>query len=447
MPALNTDLYELTMAAGFVAAGKADETATFELTVRRLPDHRNFLLAAGLQQAVDYLTSLRFEPEEIRYLRSLEQFQHAPEAFFQRLQKFRFTGMLFAVPEGTPVFAGEPIAVVRAPLMEAQLVETFLLATFGFQTSIASKAARCVLAAQGRPVIEFGSRRAHSPAAAVLAARAAFVGGCVGTSNTEAGMRFGIPVSGTAAHSWTVAFETEQQSFKQLQALLGDATVFLVDTYDPVEGTRRAAQLGHPAWGVRIDSGDLASVSRRVRALLDDCGLPDAKIIATNDLDEHRIQELVRVGAPIDAFGVGTQLSTSADAPALSAVYKLVELETEGRVRYTAKFSTDKETLPGAKQVYRREASDFISLSSECASAGSPLLRPLLFGGEIVEPLPSLEHIQCIAAHNIASLPSHLLDLDNLHPYRIEISDKLSEVRDKLRAEYLAQAPAAEASS
>lgn len=445
MPALNTDLYELTMAAGFVVAGKADEAATFELTVRRLPDHRNFLVAAGLQQAVDYLTTLRFEPAEVAYLRSLDQFQNAPEDFFSRLEQMRFTGDLFAMPEGTPFFPSEPVAIIRAPLIQAQLVETYLLSMISFQTTIASKAARCVLASEGKPISEFGSRRAHSPAAAVLAARAAFVGGCTGTSNTEAGMRFGIPVFGTAAHSWTMAFESEEQSFRELQALLGEGTVFLVDTYDSVEGTRRAARLGHPAWGIRLDSGDLLHVSRQVRQLLDHCGLSDAKIMATNDLDEYRIAELVRDGAPINSFGVGTQLSTSADAPALAAVYKLVELETDGRVRYTAKFSAEKETLPGAKQIYRRDTFDFMSLSSECASAGVPLLRPIIFGGELVEPLPPLTAIQLNAARNIAALPDQFRSLDRQPPYPIEISRRLTQLRDKLRANYLSQVPTANA--
>src|SRR3954447_3170643 len=220
MSALNTDLYELTMAAGYFAAGKTNEVATFELTTRRLPHGRNFLLAAGLQQAVEYVLNLRFEKDEIDYLRSLPHFQNSSPEFFRFLSDLRFTGDLFAVPEGTPVFSNEPIAIVRAPIVEAQLVETYLLSTFVFQTMVASKAARCVLAGEGRPIVEFGSRRAHSPGAGVLAGRAAFIGGCGGTSNTEAGMRFGIPVFGTAAHSWTMAFRDEEQSFRALQDLL-----------------------------------------------------------------------------------------------------------------------------------------------------------------------------------------------------------------------------------
>lgn len=237
MSALNTDLYELTMAAGYFLAGKASEIATFELSARRMPESRNFLLAAGLQQAVEYLQNLRFQPEEIAYLRTLPHFKKAPADFFDFLAKLRFTGDLFALPEGTPVFPNEPIAIVRGPLIEAQLVETYLLSTFAFQTSVASKAARCAISSGGRPVVEFGSRRAHSPSAGILAGRAAFLGGCSGTSNTEAGMRFGIPVFGTAAHSWTMSFGSEEEAFRRLQELLGDSTVFLIDTYDTIEGT------------------------------------------------------------------------------------------------------------------------------------------------------------------------------------------------------------------
>jgi nicotinate phosphoribosyltransferase len=434
--ALNADLYELTMAAGYVAARKTDEIATFELMIRRLPKHRNFLVAAGLAQAIDYLRSLRFAPEEIDYLRSLEQFQNAPPQFFEVLAGLRFTGDLFAMPEGTPVFPGEPLAIVRAPIVEAQIVETYLLATLGFQSSVASKAARCVQAAEGRPILEFGSRRAHSPAAAVLAARAAYIGGCAGTSNTLAGMRFGVPVSGTSAHSWTMSFESEQESFRELQQLLGDGTVFLVDTYDPVEGTRRAALLGHPAWGVRLDSGDLKVLSRRVRKLLDECDLTDTKIFATNDLDEHRIADLVRDGAPIDAFGVGTQLSTSADAPALGAVYKLVELRQEGRTRYTAKYSPEKGTLPGAKQIYRRKNCDWMCLSTECSTDGEPLLRPVLIGGELLEPLPSLLESQQHARRSIAALPSQLLSIEAFAPYVVEPSVRLAALAEEIRLQY-----------
>ena len=256
MNALLTDLYELTMAAGYFDAGKASEKATFELTIRRLPEHRNYVIAAGLPQIVDYLLNLSFTAEEIAYLRGLPQFALASPAFFDYLRDFRFTGDLFAVPEGTILFAGEPALTLRAPIVEAQIPETYLLSAITFQTLIASKAARCAEAAGTRPVVEFGTRRAHSPEAGTLGARAAYIGGCAGTSNTLAGFRYGIPVMGTAAHSWVMSFACEMEAFRKLQRVLGAATVQLLDTYDTLEGARHAAKLGGPMWGVRLDSGD-----------------------------------------------------------------------------------------------------------------------------------------------------------------------------------------------
>jgi nicotinate phosphoribosyltransferase len=435
MSALNTDLYQLTMAAGYFVSGKTAEEATFELTVRRLPETRNFLVAAGLQQAIEYLLTLEFHVEEVDYLRSLRQFRHVPAEFFDFLSTLRFTGDLFAVPEGTPVFANEPIAIVRAPLVEAQLIETYLLSTFAFQTSIASKAARCVLAADGRSVVEFGSRRAHSPEAGILAGRAAYLAGCSGTSNAESGLRFDIPVFGTAAHSWTMAFPSEEESFRALQRLLGESSVFLLDTYDTIEAAHLVTRIGPPCWGVRLDSGDLVQLSRQVRRILDEGGLPDAKIFATNDLNEHRLADLVREGAPIDSFGVGTQLSTSADAPALSAVYKLVELKRDRKIHYTAKFSDEKSTLPGAKQIYRYPDRDVVALASECNAdfKGEPLLRPILMKGELVETNPSSAAIQRYAQSRIAALPKRLHSLNQTDPYLVQISSRLIQMAENLR--------------
>lgn len=396
MRALQTDLYELTMAAGYFAAGKTEDKAVFELFVRRLPENRDFLIAAGLEQAVDYLCNLRFTSEQIDYLRTLPQFAHAPEPFWEYLREFRFTGNVFAMREGTPFFAGEPIVTVSAPLIEAQLAETYLLGVMAFQSMIASKAARIVAAAKGRAVVEFGARRAHGPDAAVLAARAAFIAGCAGTSNVETGFRFGVPVFGTSAHSWVLAFEDETESFRSLQKLLGEGTIYLIDSYDTIEGAKKAVALGPPLWGVRLDSGDLVALAKQVRRILDDAGFRQAKIMATSDLNEDRIRAVVEAGAPINAFGVGTELATSFDAPALSAVYKLVELESGGRKRYTAKYSPDKQTLPGAKQVFRFEMHDVIACSGECsperssgASQPEALLRPIIIAGSPAGRLPS----------------------------------------------------------
>jgi nicotinate phosphoribosyltransferase len=434
MNGLLTDLYELTMAAGYFEAGKSEERATFEFTVRKLPAHRNFVIAAGLPQVVDYLLHLSFTPEEIDYLRGLPQFRHAPPAFFDFLSRLQFTGDLFAVPEGTPLFAGEPLLTIRAPIIEAQIPETYLLSAITFQTLIATKAARCAAAAEGRDVIEFGTRRAHTPEAGVLGARAAFIGGCSATSNTLAGYRFGIPVSGTSAHSWVMSFSSELEAFRKLQSVLGESTVQLLDTYDPIEGARHAASLGRPLWGVRLDSGDFIAQSRQVRAILDQAGLHDARIMASGDLDEYKIRDLLQAGAPLDAFGVGTQLATSADAPSMGAIYKLVELDVEGIKRFTAKYSEEKHSYPGAKQVFRDVARDVIARSGECGR-GEALMRPVILGGRLVEPLPALEQARARSAEYVAKLPPAVRGLEESVPWPVIYSRELRELIGQTRAE------------
>lgn len=384
MNALLTDLYELTMAAGYFAAGKHNDLATFELSIRRLPAHRDYIVIAGLQQALEYLVNLRFTAEEIAYLRGLPQFRNADPAFFDYLAEFRFTGNVFAVPEGTPIFAGEPILTLKAPIIQAQIPETYLLSTLTFQTLIASKASRIVTAAQGRDVFEFGTRRAHTPEAGVLAARAAYIGGCAGTSNTLAGFRFGVPVFGTAAHSWVMSFASETEAFRQLQTLLGQNVVQLIDTYDTLEGTRRAIAVGEPLLAVRLDSGDFMALSREVRKLLDAAGMTKTKIMLSGDLNEDRIQTLVAAGAPVDSFGVGTELATSADAPSMGAIYKLVELESGGVSRATAKYSADKASLPGSKQIFRYSDHDLIACSGECCGGAEALQKPVMINGQIL---------------------------------------------------------------
>jgi nicotinate phosphoribosyltransferase len=432
---LLTDLYELTMGAGYFAAGISEEQATFELTIRRLPTSRNYGIAAGLAQAVEYLMSARFAEEDIRYLRSLPQFARASEEFFGRLRRFHFSGDLFAMREGTPVFGGEPVLTVRGPLIEAQLAETYLLASIGYQSMVAAKAARVVSAAGGRAVVEFGTRRAHSPQAGVLAGRAAYIGGCIGTSNTLAGSRFGIPVYGTAAHSWVLAFPDEETAFRRLQELLGDATVYIVDTYDTLDGVRKAASLGEPLWGIRLDSGDLLGLSREARHILDSAGLSHAKIMATGDLNEYRIRDLVAAGAPIDAFGVGTELATSADAPNLGVVYKLVELRSDGISRYTAKFSEDKMTYPGAKQVFRYRNHDEIACAWECRppESAEALIHPILVEGKLVEPLPSVAEVRSYAGKALADLPPACVRLESPVPYRTEYTPALLGLAEEAR--------------
>lgn len=438
MTGLLTDLYQITMAAGYYEAGKANEIATFELFFRRLPRYRNYVVAAGLAQAVDYLLNLKYTDEEIDYLRGLSQFHRAPSQFFDALRELRFTGDLFAMPEGTPIFANEPFLTIRAPLVEAQIAETYLLSTIGFQSLIATKASRIVEVAQGRAVVDFGTRRAHSPEAGVLAGRASYIGGCIGTSNTETGFRYGIPVFGTAAHSWVQAFPSEKEAFGRLQNLLGDATAYLIDTYDTLDGAHTAAALGPPLWGVRLDSGNLVELSREVRKILDDAGLNNAKIMATSDLNEYKILEFAAAGAPIDAFGVGTDLATSTDSPNLGVVYKLVELDG----RFTAKFSEDKHTLPGAKQVFRFAGHDVIACTWECLGCGADepsaqaLLRPVMLNGKLVEPLPTASAARRHAAESVKRLPLAVRSLfDTGQDYRVEHSRELSALYEKVQHE------------
>ncbi len=432
MNGLLTDLYELTMAAGYFEAGKVDEKATFELAIRRLPPHRNFVLAAGLPQVVDYLLNLGFSAEEVDYLRGLEQFRNASPAFWDYLRRLRFTGDLFAVPEGTPLFAAEPMLTIRAPIVEAQIPETYLLSALAFQSLIASKAGRSVEAGGGRPVVEFGTRRAHTPEAGVLGARAAYIGGCSATSNTLAGFRYGVPVTGTSAHSWVMSFPCEMEAFRRLQRVLGESTIQLLDTYDSLEGARHAAKLGKPLSGVRIDSGDFASLARQVRAILDEAGLTETKIMASGDLDEYKIRDLVSAGAPIDIFGLGTQLATSADAPNLSATYKLVELDISGIKRFTAKYSQDKISVPGSKQVFRDVARDVIARSGECGR-GEALMKPVILGGRLIEPLPTIDQARAHAAQSVAKLAPALRQLEVGEPWPVIYSRELRELIDRTR--------------
>lgn len=378
--------------------GMRDE-ATFELFVRHLPANRRFLVVAGLEQALAYLEAVRFDAESCEWLRSLDRFD--PE-FLGWLGRLRFTGEVWAIPEGELAYASEPLLQVRAPLPEAQLVETFLLNAVLFQTMVASKAARCVLAAGGRPIVEFGTRRAHGTDASIKAARAAYVGGCAGTSNVLAGRLYGIPVSGTMAHSYVMSFEDETEAFRAYAAEFGAQTILLVDTYDTLEGTRRAAVVGRElaARGerlraVRLDSGDIHSLAPAVRAILDEAGLTETQIFLSGDLTEWRIADLVSSGAPVDAFGVGTELSTSADAPNLAGVYKLVDYA--GRPR--RKRSPEKATTGGRKQVWRAPSGDVLAGHDEQLE-GRPLLERFMARGRTRAPVPSLAAVRerCLAA-------------------------------------------------
>lgn len=436
--ALSTDLYELTMMAGYFEAGK-NERATFELFVRDLPPNRAFLVAAGLEQSLDYLEGLRFRSDEIAYLRALPNLAPLPSAFFDSfLPGFGFTGDMWAVPEGTPVFPHEPIVRVTAPLPEAQLVETALLANITYQTSVASKAARVVYAAAGRPVLEFGSRRAHGTEAACLAARAACLAGCASTSNVEAGFRFGIPVSGTMAHSWVMSFDEETQAFRNYSNLFGDRAVLLIDTYDTVAAARRIVAEGMRPPAVRVDSGDLAVVIPAVRAIFDAAGLGATQILASGDLDEWRIGTLIEAGVPVDGFGVGTSVSTSIDAPALGGIYKLVEIERGGRMLPVLKRSPGKRGYPAAKQAWRlfqegRAAADLLGLAAEKAPAGGvPLLRPVVAAGKRLVPRRPLMELRDECLRAVGGLPRDLRALDLAGDYPVKISTELQDLTDRL---------------
>ena len=433
--ALSTDLYELTMMAGYHAAGVMPR-ATFELYVRELPINRSFLIAAGLEQALEYLENLRFRPEDIEYLRDLPNLQGVqPEFFDEYLPRFRFTGDVWAVEEGTPVFPPAPLLRVTARLPEAQFVETALLAQIAFQTSVASRAARVVEAASGRPVVEFGARRAHGIEAGLYAARAAFLGGCDSTSSVEAGRRFGIPVSGTMAHSWVMAFPDEPAAFRQYAEVFGDHTVILLDTYDTLAAARWLAASGLRPRAVRLDSGDVVSLSRSVRMILDAAGLRATTIFASGDLDEWRIAEILAAGAPVDGFGVGAALSTSSDAPSLGAIYKLVEIDRAGGAVPIMKHSPGKETYPGRKQVWRvfdhgLAVEDIVGLADEpCASRGRPLLTRAMTGGHREVAPPPLAELRTRCRRAIAELPVTVRRLHDPARYPVRFDEPLQSTR------------------
>lgn len=409
-PALVTDLYELTMAAAYQADGIEHE-ATFELFVRSLPPQRRFLLAAGLDDALDGLASWRFDGDDIAYLASLGMF---PRQFLDRLQGLRFTGDVWAVPEGEVVFAGEPLVRVTAPLVEAQLVETWLLNRIASQTMLASKAARVALACGDRSFVDFSARRDHGVDAAMAAARAAWMCGAAGTSLVAAGRRFGIPLTGTMAHSFVMSYDDERDAFRAYARCFPHGVVLLIDTYDTLEGARHAVEVanelaseGITLAAVRLDSGDLGALARQVRAILDDGGLGGVRILASGDLDEHRVAALLAGGAPIDAFGIGTQLGTSADAPTLGAVYKLVEDADGPKV----KLASGKVTLPGPKQVWRLDGRDVLSLDHEEVPGGRPLLAPVMAGGRRTG-VESLDRIRERAVAALDALPPALRSLD-----------------------------------
>ena len=435
---LLTDLYELTMAAGYFQT-RFDGTATFELFVRHLPPHRNFLVAAGLEQALEYLENVRFSPEEVDYLRRHRAFGHIQKDFFEYLAGFRFTGDVWAMPEGTLAFPGEPLMRVTAPAIESQIMETYLLATLSYQTMIASKAARIFMTAQGRQVVDFSARRAHGGHASLLSARAAEIGGCHGTSNTLAGEAFGIETYGTQAHSWVMAHKDEAEAFSHFLDAFPEGSVLLVDTYNVRNAVKTIIKLKRKPGGIRLDSGDLAADSIWARRALDQAGWNDVKIFASGDLDEYKIRQLLRGGAKIDAFGVGTALGTPGDAPHLNLIYKLTEVERGGKVTEAAKFSHAKATYPGRKQVFRYSnargefASDKIALEDERPNGGEPLLVQVMRGGRRIAPAEPINTLRGRCMAGLERLPQRFRQIHRSAKYPVHYSERLTALQEKVR--------------
>lgn len=432
--ALFTDLYELSMLQAYLEEDMQQEAA-FSLFVRRLPEQRNYLLACGLDDALRLLEELRFDADALAYLEA----QGFPDRFLRYLEGFRFGGDVFALPEGTPFFAGEPIVEIVAPMPEAQLVETVVMNQVHVQTVLASKAARVVTGAAGRRVVDFGMRRTHGLDAALKSARAFYVAGVHATSNVAAGQAYGIPLSGTMAHSYVEAHDVEYEAFRRFAAVHPE-TVLLVDTYDTEQGVENVVALARelgPAFrvkGVRLDSGDLASLARRARQILDAAGLESLEIFASGGLDEHDVAALIEAGAPIDGFGVGTSMGIAADAPGLDIAYKLVSYAGRDRV----KLSTGKATLPGRKQVFR-VASDGVALRDVIGChdellPGRPLLRQVMKAGRrTAAGSEGLEAARERAREEIAQLPAPVRGLKPADPpFPVEISAELERDREEV---------------
>jgi nicotinate phosphoribosyltransferase len=427
-PELLTDRYQLAMAASYLAQGRAHDRVAFELFVRELPEHRGYLLTAGLQTAVGYLEELRFEQRSLDYL---ERSLTCEPPLLEVLADLRFEGDVDAMPEGTVAFANEPLLRVEGPRLVCQIAESFLLNLVNFQTLVATKAARIVQAAAGRPVVDFGFRRAHGGEAGVLAARSAYIGGVIATATVAAGYEWGIPTTGTMSHSYVMGFASELEAYC---AFLRDQPVrptLLIDTYETVEGARlaaRAARLtGVEPAAVRLDSGDVDALSREVRGVLDEAGLDATGIFCSGDLDEYRIEQLVSAGAPIDGFGAGTRLVTGGDVSALGGVYKLVE--SDGRP--VMKRSSRKATLPGRHQVFRSDAGDVIGLVDE-ELQGDPLLVPAMRGGRRVADAPSLDAVRDRARAELSALPDRVRELRDPATVRPALSPGVGALREEL---------------
>lgn len=429
--ALVTDLYELNMAASYLGRGM-DSPATFSLFVRNLPPNRGFLVAAGLEDCLSFLESFAFEDEDVVWLRG----NGFDDAAVDALAAMRFSGDVHAAPEGRVVLANEPILEVTAPLPEAQLVETYLLTQVTFQTAVATKAARCRLAAPDIDLVDFALRRTQGVDAGMAVARLSAIAGFVATSNVEAARRFGLRAAGTMAHSYIEAFPTEADAFRAFAEDNPERSTFLVDTYDTLEGVRTAIgvirELGlEDSLGVRLDSGDLAGLARQTRRLLDEAGFPHVRIFVSGGLDEHDLERFVREGAPIDAAGLGTRVGVSADAPYVDSVYKLVQFGEHP----VLKLSADKATLPGPKQVWRRLPieEDVLATRDEAGPEGfEPLLVPVMVGGARVGPPDTIEEARARLAHDLDGLPPAARDLEEPEAPGVRLSSPLASLTEEV---------------
>ncbi len=438
---LFTDLYELTMAAVYFER-EMFAPATFSFFIRSYPKNWRFFIALGVEEVLSFLENFSFSEEDLAYLEGLGLFK---PTFLDFLKDLRFTGDVFAMPEGTVFFAGEPLLEITAPIIQAQLIETFVINTLCFETLIASKAVRSVLAAAGRPVVDFSARRTHGVDAALKVARASYLAGFVATSNVLAGKLYDLPVTGTMAHSFIESFPSEKEAFLAFAEIFPDNTILLLDTYDTLAAAKKAVEVaqwlktqGKRLKGVRLDSGDLVSLSKEVRRILDEHGLSEVKIFASGGLDEYKIAEILAQGAPIDAFGVGTKMGVSADAPYLDAAYKLVAYND----RPVTKLSTGKKTLAGAKQVFRREENgilkeDFIGLREETIEKARPLLKPLMQKGKRLSPPEKLTSIREKIQSEIAKVPNALKEI---YPsqrafYPVHITPRLEALQQRTEEE------------
>ena len=463
------DFYELTMANGYFVKGMADRITYFDIFFREIPDGGGFAIAAGLEQIIDYVKNLHFTEDDIEYLRDRDCFD---ERFLEMLRNFRFTGDIWAVPEGTPIFPSEPVITVRAPAYQAQFIETYLLLVFNHQSLVATKANRIVRAAEGRPVSEFGSRRAQGASAAILGARAAYIGGCSSTACAIADERFGIPAVGTMAHSWVQMFDSEYEAFDSYCKLYPNAATLLVDTYNVLKsGVPNAIKAfkanGITKCGVRIDSGDITYLTRKTRRLLDEAGMTDCKIVVSNSLDEYIIRDTIQQGACIDSFGVGERLITSKNSHVFGGVYKLAAIEREdGTIVPKIKISenTAKITNPHYKKLYRiyegdsgKAIADLITVHDEVIDTSKPLelfdpehiwkrkvledyrieelQKPIFLGGKCVYESPTASEIRDYCAAQLDLQWDEVKRFENPHNYYVDLSQKLWEVKNYLLAE------------